>query len=175
MADRKPNAGRKESPDQKHSPVVYKALRTRVLALAKDRGIARMKIEFEFSVRFDGVIPRGKGVVKIKSLTPSSVKPEEILANVPAQFLDWATAVALDSGASGVRITGDFTYDPDFPALRKGALHTRIFVTPDAKTERMLDPNVSMPRGSMLHRDADKAMRRVMRTMHGNFLRGSVV
>lgn len=68
-------------------------------------------------------------------------------------FHEYARAIAKDSGASGVRIMAEFTFSPIGPR-GKGNLSMKTFTTPDAKTERMLDPNTPLPRGSKLQHDA---------------------
>ena len=79
---------------------------------------------------------------------------------IAAVLHDFAMAIAKDSGASGVRVVVEFNVrvNNDIPQ-GKGKLDMKTFTTPDAKTERMLDPNVSMPRGSKLADDAFAAMR----------------
>jgi len=73
-----------------------------------------------------------------------------LLANLLQKL---AVAIKTDCGASIVRITCEFV-------LRNGGGNLKIqtFTTPDAKTERLLDPDASMPRGSNLQQDAIAAI-----------------
>jgi|CXWL01.1.fsa_nt_gi hypothetical protein len=62
--------------------------------------------------------------------------------------------IALESNASGIRISAEFIYRNG-----KGDLNMKSFTTPDGKTERMLDSEVLMPRGSKLAHDAYACLR----------------
>lgn len=72
-------------------------------------------------------------------------------------FQKFCEAVAKESGATGVRVTAEFLYKKG-----KGDLQMKTFTTPDAKTERMLDVDVSMPRGSKLMLEASMKLRSEM-------------
>ena len=69
----------------------------------------------------------------------------------------YASDVRKESGATVVRIMVEFT-----DRGGKGSIQIRTFTSPDTKTERMLDPDVPMPRGSKLQRDVTLRLRSVM-------------
>lgn len=73
-------------------------------------------------------------------------------------FQQYCELVHKESGASGMRVDAIFKFSKG----KKGDLSFKTFVTPDSKTERMLDPDSPMPRGSKLQHDAVAAMRSVL-------------
>lgn len=76
-----------------------------------------------------------------------------LLANL---FQRLARMIAEETGAVGVRVLGEFKFNHG-----RGNLTLRTFTTPDAKTERLLDPEVPMPRGAKLAHDAYAGLRRL--------------
>lgn len=73
-------------------------------------------------------------------------------------FQQYCELVHKESGASGMRVDAVFKFSKG----KKGDLQFKTFVTVDSKTERMLDPDSPMPRGSKLQHDAVAAMRSVL-------------
>ena len=83
---------------------------------------------------------------------------------IAAVLYEFAMAIAKDSGASGVRVACEFVVHirKDRPQSR-GKLDMKTFTTPDAKTERITDSDISMPRGSKLTNEAIRKMGLAMR------------
>ena len=85
------------------------------------------------------------------------------LANL---FNKYCKDVNAECQASAIRVEAEFLFKNG-----KGELKMKTFTTPDTKTERMLDPDVPMPRGSKLQHDVVEKLRsmftRVKRTLGG--------
>lgn len=68
-----------------------------------------------------------------------------LLANLMRKL---ASDIQKECGARAVRISCEFNYENNH-----GDLKLQTFTTPDAKTERLLDPDTPLPRGSKLQHD----------------------
>ena len=76
--------------------------------------------------------------------------PDKIYGPKIAQLmLAFCKEIHKESNASGIRVNAEFIFRND-----KGDLVMKSFITPDGKTERMLDTEVLMPRGTKLSMDA---------------------
>jgi hypothetical protein len=62
--------------------------------------------------------------------------------------------IAKESGASTVKVKCEFTYTKG-----KGELKISTFTSPDSNTERLLEPDVVMPRGSKLQQEVSMKLR----------------
>ena len=80
-----------------------------------------------------------------------------LLANLMQKM---AKDIKKDCGASSVRIQCEFIF-----VNGHGDLNIQTFTSPDAKTERMLDPNKPLPRGSKLQYDVGEKLRAVYRSI----------
>lgn len=72
-------------------------------------------------------------------------------------YREYCEKVFAESGATTIKVTSTFIYKK-----KKGDLQMSTFTTPDTKTERMLDGDVVMPRGSKLQQDATLQLRSEM-------------
>jgi len=93
--------------------------------------------------------------------------PDKIYGPLLANLMQkMAEEIKKDSGASSVRIVGEFIF-----AKGKGDLKLQTFTSPDAKTERLLDPDTPLPRGTKLQHDVltkfRAAARRLIKTIGG--------
>ena len=85
--------------------------------------------------------------------------PDKIHIPMIAELmLKFAQAIEKESGATGIRIQAEFLYRNG-----KGDLNMKSFMTPDGKTERMLDDGIIMPRGTKLAHDAFSKLRCVVK------------
>jgi hypothetical protein len=64
-------------------------------------------------------------------------------------FTKYCLEVSKETEAIGVRVEAMFVFRSG-----RGDLKLKTFTTPDAKVERMLDPDVPMARGAKLQHDA---------------------
>jgi len=80
-----------------------------------------------------------------------------LLANLMQKM---AKDIKKDCGASSVRIQCEFVF-----VKGKGDLNIQTFTSADAKTERMLDPDKPLPRGSKLQYDVGEKLRAVYRSI----------
>jgi hypothetical protein len=76
------------------------------------------------------------------------------LANI---FQRYCEEVYKESNATCIKVTAEFIFKN-----KRGDLQMKTFTTPDATTERMLNPDVPMPRGSKLQQDADLKLRDIL-------------
>lgn len=76
-------------------------------------------------------------------------------------FQQYCELVHKESGASKIRVEAVFTFSKG----KKGDLHFKTFVTPDSRTERMLNPDVPMRRGSKLQLEASLKLRSQFRLL----------
>lgn len=146
-----------EAPDQRFTPLLGNLFHDAAAALAKETGARKVRVECEYSYERDertpggiclkvSTIPRREGAFPAPSFT---ARGRELLK-------DYASAVSEDSGATGVRIHFVLEWRDEAGTRNgRGRIRVRTFTTPDAKTERMLDPKIRMPRGSMLQRDVE--------------------
>jgi hypothetical protein len=87
----------------------------------------------------------------MNKLSPDKVYGPQ-LANL---FQKYCEAVQAECKATTIKVKAEFILK-----LGKGDLQMKTFTTPDAKTERMLDPETPMPRGSKLQNDAMASVQR---------------
>lgn len=81
--------------------------------------------------------------------------PDQIYGPLLANLMQkMAQDIKKECGASAVRISCEFVYERG-----SGDLKLQTFTTPDAKTERLLDPAKPMPRGSKLQHEVAQKMR----------------
>ena len=85
--------------------------------------------------------------------------PDKKYAPLLAKLMqDFCLEIYKESGASGIRVMAEFIYRNG-----KGDLNLKTFITPDGKTERMLDSGIIMPRGTKLAHDAFSKLRCVVK------------
>ena len=80
-----------------------------------------------------------------------------LLANIMQRM---AEEIKKDCGASSVRIQCEFVF-----VRGKGDLKLETFTSADAKTERMLDPDKALPRGSKLQYDVGEKLKAVFNSI----------
>ena len=76
-----------------------------------------------------------------------------LLANL---FQKMSEEILKECGASAIRVEAQFILKSG-----QGELKLKTFTTPDAKTERLLDPGVPMPRGARLQFEVAAKLRSV--------------
>ena len=76
--------------------------------------------------------------------------PDKVYGPLVADVLHrFCKEIFKESTASGIRISCEFVWRKG-----KGDLKMKSFITPDGTTERMIDTEVIMPRGTKLANDA---------------------
>lgn len=91
-------------------------------------------------------------------MTPN---PDKVYAPQLANlFQKFCELVRKESGATTIRVAATFVYKKG-----RGDLKLKTFVTPDSKTERLLNPDVIMPRGSKLQQEATQRLRRQLKNI----------
>jgi hypothetical protein len=70
--------------------------------------------------------------------------------------------IAAETKAKGIRVKCEFLFRGG-----SGELKMQTFTTPDGQTERLLDPEVPMPRGSKLQQEVISKMRSIFRYLGG--------
>ena len=73
-------------------------------------------------------------------------------------MLELCQAIHKECGATGIRVQAEFLYRNG-----RGDLNLKSFITPDGKTERMLEGGIIMPRGTKLAHDAFSKLRCVVK------------
>lgn len=74
-----------------------------------------------------------------------------LLANL---FQKYCEEIQSECKASTIKVTAEFIFKKG-----RGDLQMKTFTTPDAISERMLDPEVPMPRGSKLQHEVTLKLR----------------
>lgn len=83
---------------------------------------------------------------------------DELNKKLASICLEICRGIYADSKASGIRVSAEFIFRNG-----KGDLTVNTFITPDGTTERLLNKDVPMPRGSKLQQDASNQLRKVIR------------
>lgn len=92
-----------------------------------------------------------------------NIPPDKAFSKKLADImLTFAQEIHKETSASGIRISCEFMFRNGF-----GNLKMQTFTTPDSKTERILDVNKLMPRGTKLSVDAHAKMRSVVKKAVG--------
>ena len=76
-------------------------------------------------------------------------------------FQKYCELILKESGATSMRVEAVFTCSKS----KLGELKTKTFVTPDSKTERMLDPDRPMRRGAKLQQEVSLKLKNELKSL----------
>lgn len=166
----KGDAHPQRSPNNRFGPRLADLLLRDSLRIARERGASEVLIRLDYN-RLPGERgPASRGRVRTRLRTKPHAPEGGARFALSAEGRDLlekcADAIREETGASGVRLLCRFVFHAGQERSHgNGTLHMSSFITPDGTTERLLDPNVPMPRGSSLQHEACERLRRQLKAL----------